>query len=233
MMNIDNSKITYTTSRKGIYKDLYKALDAEKSNQNKKNEAFTARVPKGIYKDIYSGIEKTQVIQNTGKAIKENIWHKYPLKLLVYSNDFGEAVRPVIGGAMAKLSWIPAIFYTLFAINKGEEKNKTKELVFQGLASFLLPFLLLKSSRKVMHKAIDKIPASFKKTIKERTAKLSVLHKFIERFKKRDSSGYRNLALSAAGIGTIGLGAKPIDNVVKKFLEPQFGHGLPELVNGQ
>lgn len=204
MINVDNS------NRKGIYKDLYRTLETEKHKQ--KNEAFAARAPRGIYKDIYKGIEKAQA--------KNDIWHKYPLKILVYSNDFGEAVRPIIGGALAKLSWIPAIFYTIFALkSKEDKKNIRKEITFQAVASFILPFLLLKSSRKAMHKAIDHIPASFKENIKAKTAKISILDKLINKFKKNNSSGYRNFALSVGGIGTIAIGAKPIDNMVKSCMD--------------
>lgn len=209
MINIDNS------NKRGIYKDLYKAINIEHKKNDAKVETFSGRIPKGIYKDIYRNIPKTQAATQAA-----DIWHKYPLKLLVYSNDFGEAVRPVIGGFMAKLSWLPAILYTLFAVNSGEDKkDKTKEIAFQAFASFLLPFLLLKSVRSGASKLIDKIPTNFKQKIKEKTAKISLLDKVINKFKKHNSSGYRNLALSTVGIASLSLGVRPIDKYVNNTME--------------
>lgn len=210
MINIDNS------NRKGIYKDLYKAINTENKKNDTKVETFSGRIPKGIYKDIYKNIEKAKVVS----AENNDIWHKYPLKLLVYSNDFGEAVRPVIGGFLAKLSWIPAILYTLLAVNSGEDKkDKTKELAFQAVASFLLPFLMLKSVRSAASKLIDKVPLNFKQKIKEKTSKIIFLDKVVNKFKKHNSSGYRNLALSTVGIASLSLGVRPIDKYVHNRME--------------
>lgn len=211
MISVDNQR---NTGKKGIYKDLYKALDTDKNKKHHETrvENFSARVPRGIYKDIYKNIEKAD--QRT------NVWHKYPLKLLVYSNDAGEAVRPIIGNALAKLSWIPAIFYTVFALKTSDKKeDMKKEIAFQIIASFLLPFLLLKSTRAVAAKALDKIPAEFKAKIKTETGKISLLDKVIDKFKKKNSCGHRNLALSGVGIGVLAVGVKPIDDCVKNILD--------------
>ena len=85
---------------------------------------FTAHIPKVIYK----------------QAEKQNIWHKYPLKYVVYSNDFGEAVRPVIGNMMARLSWIPSVSYTLLALNSsGKRIILQKNWHFRELQVFYCP----------------------------------------------------------------------------------------------
>ena len=172
---------------------------------NMQNESFTA-LPAVLLKN----------------AVKEStsVWHKYPLKLMVYSNDVGEAVRPVLGNMFAKLSLIPAVFYTGFAINAGKKKdNLGKELLFQGIASFLMPFLLVKSTRAAASKAIEKMPEKVKQNIKNKTAEIGFLDKLINKFKKGKSSGYKNVALTGISIGALALLIKPIDEAVKKVLD--------------
>lgn len=223
MINIDN------TDRKGIYKNLYSNI--QKQNENSE-EVRPAK--KGIYKNLYPAINSQNNRNEAFTAVgvsslvtvareTSSIWHKYPLKLMVYSNDFGEAVRPVIGNAMAKMSWLPAIGYTFFALkNSGKKENLGKEIAFQVLASFMLPFLLLKSSRKVAAKVIDNISVGFKQKMQKQLAKHDFVEKFVNKFKRENSSGYRNLALSAVGVGAIAVGAKPIDKGVKHMFE-KFG----------
>lgn len=212
MINVDSSQ------RRGIYKNLYTAINEQGHiKKETEQENFTARMPKGIYKDLYKNIEK-----NTAKETS-NIWHKYPLKLLVYSNDFGEATRPIIGNALARFSWIPAIFYTTFALKSGTKKEGLgKEVAFQVIASFLMPFALIKTSRTLASKTIDKMSPAFKKAIKSQTAKIGIVDKIINKFSKKNSSGHRNLALSAVSIGALAVGVKPIDNYVKKTLDANF-----------
>ena len=169
---------------------------------------FTAHIPKVMYKQVE----------------KQNIWHKYPLKYIVYSNDFGEAVRPVIGNMMARLSWIPSVSYTLLALNSsGKKDNLAKELAFQGIASFLLPYLTLRTTRHCASKAIDKLPQDWKTSFKQKTQDFPKLDKFVKRFAKNNKSGYKNIAVSTAGIGVLLACVKPIDEAVMKLLNKHFG----------
>lgn len=168
---------------------------------------FTSSIPKIIYKT----------------AEKQNIWHKYPLKLMVYSNDFGEAVRPVIGNMMARLSWIPSVSYTLLALNNsGNKDNLAKELAFQGIASFLLPYLTIRTARHYASKAIDNIPDHWKSSFKKQTQNFPEFDKFIRKFAKNNKSGYRNIAVSSAAIGVLLACVKPIDDAVSKLLTKHF-----------
>ncbi|HIS36132.1 TPA: hypothetical protein IAC10_05820 [Candidatus Scatousia excrementigallinarum] len=170
-------------------------------------ENFTSHVPRVLYKSVE----------------KANIWHKYPLKLMVYSNDVGEAMRPVIGNVMARLSWIPAVSYTLLALNNGNKKdNLAKELAFQGIASFLIPFLMLKTARAGASKAIEKLPKAMKTAFAKQTAKMPEVDKFIRRFDKNNQSGYKNIAVSGMSIGVLLACVKPIDDAVKKVLNKHF-----------
>lgn len=200
-------------SNSGInYRNFYKG-DNNRRIDNIEN--FTARVPRVNYQNIYRNIEKTPIAKETA-----NIWHQYPLKMLVYSNDFGEAVRPVIGNAAARFSWVPSISYTLLALNSGNKrKNIWKELAFQGIASFLIPYMMLKSTRTLTSRLIDKASPALKKSFKAKIAEMPSVDKFINRFKKNNASGYKNIAMSAVSIGALIAGVKPIDNAVKKLLD--------------
>lgn len=168
---------------------------------------FTSKIPKAIYKS----------------AEKQNIWHRYPLKLMVYSNDFGEAVRPVIGNMMARLSWIPSVSYTLLALkSSGNKDNLAKEVAFQGIASFLLPYLTLRTTRHCASKAIDNMPRDWKSSFKKQTENFPAFDKFIRKFAKNNKSGYRNIAVSSAGIGVLLACVKPIDEAVTNLLNKHF-----------
>lgn len=194
--------------------DLFRTYNYRINYKSYNNEKFTSNVPKALY----HGIEKFP--QAVAKA---DIWHKYPLKLLVYSNDFGEAVRPVIGNFMARLSWIPSISYTFLALNSGSKKdNLAKELAFQGIASFLLPFLMLKTARSGASKIIDKIPKNIKTAFAAKTKAMPQIDKFVSKFDKNNRSGYKNIAVSGVGIGVLLACVRPIDNAVKKLLDKHF-----------
>ncbi len=204
-------------NKKGIYKDLYKAIDAEKQE---KQSSKPIRERKGIYKDLYQHIEPQ-------KESKKDALHKLPLKALAYTNNVGEALKPLIGAFLAKLSWIPALFYAIFAIftkgmNSDKDQNKTKkisrEFLYQAIASFLLPDLAVKSSRKLANNFINKIPSKTKELIKVSTQNISWLDKFIQKFQKENSSGYRNFALAIAGITSLSFSIKPIDTLVNTSL---------------
>lgn len=170
-------------------------------------------------KNFTSGISKV-LYKN---AEKPNIWHKYPLKLMVYSNDFGEAVRPIIGNMMARLSWIPSVSYTLLALkSSGKKDNLAKEIAFQGIASFLLPYLTIRTTRHCASKAIENIPHDWKASFKKQTKNFTKFDKFIRKFAKNNKSGYRNIAVSGAGIGVLLACVKPIDNAVTNLLNKYF-----------
>jgi hypothetical protein len=195
------------TDKKGIYKDLYRTIEAEKQPQ----QTCQSRERKGIYKDLYRTLETEKISfkANEKKEEKENIWHTYPLKICAYSNDVGEAIRPVIGAYFAKLSWIPAIFYIIGAIlskafcsNSPEKSNElpkelSKEILFQGNASLLLPIILVKSVSKATHNIFDKF---------------DWLHKL-------NKNQYRATCESAVGLFALAVAVKPIDYYTEKALD--------------
>lgn len=78
---------------------------------------------------------------------------QWPLRGAAFTNEVGEAMRPIIGG-YATLSWIPALLYIGADIYDKYKNNKTeyspdskrclKQAIFQGMASIGLPLVAVK-----------------------------------------------------------------------------------------
>lgn len=219
------------TDKKGIYRDLYRTIEAEKQT----HQTFQPKPRKGIYKDLYKHLDEEKQISFKAKQKedKENIWHTYPLKGCAYSNDIGEAVRPIIGNSFAKLSWIPAIFYVLGAIiskiltanSNDKSKELQKEILFQLIASLLLPIIIIKSAGKFTHKVLDAVPRKTKDLIKDSIKRVNWLHTFGENFKSEKMNQYRTICESTAGLFALAVAAKPIDNFTEKILDRVYGRG--------
>lgn len=83
---------------------------------------------------------------------------KWPLRGAAFTNEVGEALRPLIG-EYATLSWAPALLYIGADVYDKYKTNKTeyspcsqrglKEAVFQGLASIFLPLVAVKAGQGV------------------------------------------------------------------------------------
>lgn len=213
--------------KKGIYRDLYRTIEAEKQPQQNSQP----RQRKGIYKDLYRTLETEKISFKANDANEKNedkksIWHTYPLKICAYSNDVGEAVRPVIGAFFAKLSWFPAIFYIIGAIlskafcpnSPDKSKEVSKEILFQGIASLLLPVILVKSVGKATHKILDALPTKSKEFIKNGIKKFDWLHKLNE-------NRYRATCESAVGLLALAVAVKPIDYYIEKALDKVYSKG--------
>ena len=93
------------------------------------------------------------------KQAKEDIYMKWPLRGLAYSNELGEIVRPM-SGLVANLLWIPAIGYIAADVGDkykhnryGEvepsKKRAGKQLSFQMLASVILSTAAVKAGQKI------------------------------------------------------------------------------------
>lgn len=224
------------SNRKGIYKDLYREIDTD----NKKKEASQAKKPnKGIYVGLYRQLEDDKKTINfehsrqEEKAKKEDVFHKYPLKALMYSNNIGEAIKPLVGNLCAKLSLIPAIIYALFAIlskcpKSQNEQPKSdevgKETIFQFFASFVLPHFLIKATQKITNKIIDKISSETKESIKNTTKSIDLVHKLLMKFKVDRISGHRNFGVSAMSLVALTIAVKPIDNFVEHSLDRLYNN---------
>lgn len=222
-------------NKRGIYKDLYRTIENDKKKENQQDNSIQAKERKGIYKNLYRTIESENVSfkGKENKEDKENIWHSYPLKACAYSNDVGEAIRPIIGAFFAKLSWLPAIFYVLGAIlskmlgstSKDKSNELSKEILFQLFASLLLPILLVKSVGKLTHKIIDKIPRQFKDDFVELIKKREKLHSFGEKFKTKEMNQYRAVCESTVGLFALAIAVRPIDHYTEKALDMVYSKG--------
>lgn len=83
---------------------------------------------------------------------------KWPLRGAAFTNEVGEALRPLIG-EYATLSWAPALLYIGADIYDKYKNNQTeyspsskrglKQAVFQGLASILLPLVAVKGGQNL------------------------------------------------------------------------------------
>lgn len=83
---------------------------------------------------------------------------KWPLRGAAFTNEVGEALRPVIG-SYATLSWAPALLYIGADIYDKYKNNQTeyspnskrclKQACFQGLASIILPVFAVKGGQKL------------------------------------------------------------------------------------
>ncbi len=82
------------SNKKGIYKDLYKTIDADKK---KKEVSMASRPRKGIYKNLYKQIEEDKkIFQFKNEQEKKDFWRKYSSKILFYANNLGKILKPIM-----------------------------------------------------------------------------------------------------------------------------------------
>ncbi len=82
----------------------------------------------------------------------------WPLRGAAFTNEIGEALRPLIGG-YATLSWVPALMYIgadIYDKYKNEQtefspdtNRALKQAVFQGMASIFLPLVAVKAGQNI------------------------------------------------------------------------------------
>ncbi len=103
---------------------------------------------------------------------------RWPLRGAAFTNEVGEALRPVIGN-YATLSWIPALLYIGADIYDKYKNDKNeyspdsrrclKQAVFQGMASIFLPLIAVKLGQNVFSQfgklGADKISLNSKEHI--------------------------------------------------------------------
>ena len=101
----------------------------------------------------------TADIANKNSTSKEYVdpLMKWPMRGAAFTNELGEALRPVIGNC-ANLAWVPALLYIGADVYDKYKNNETeyspnskrclKQAIFQGLASILLPIFAIKAGQK-------------------------------------------------------------------------------------
>lgn len=110
------------------------------------------------------GVQKTVFKSNQKGANKTNEKNyqdpllKWPLRGAAFSNEVGEALRPMIGNA-ANLFWVPALLYIGADVYDKYKNNETeyspnskrclKQAVFQGMASVFLPLIAVTAGQNV------------------------------------------------------------------------------------
>lgn len=83
---------------------------------------------------------------------------RWPLRGAAFTNEVGEAMRPLIGG-FATLSWAPALLYIGADVYDKYKSDQTeyspssrralKQAIFQGLASICLPIVAVKGGQNI------------------------------------------------------------------------------------
>lgn len=103
---------------------------------------------------------------------------KWPLRGMAFTNEVGESLRPLIGN-YATLTWIPVLMYIgadIYDKYKNDQAEYSpnsrrclKQAIFQGLASFILPFAAIKAGQNAFSNfgkiTEDKITLNIKKHV--------------------------------------------------------------------
>jgi len=102
---------------------------------------------------------------------KKDIYKDTPVRLLGFANEAGAALSPLIGPVGEMITYAPAVGYIAMDVRdkfkRGDsdnyentsKKRATKQLIFQCLASVILPTAVVKTAQILADKAIDKMPA--------------------------------------------------------------------------
>lgn len=96
------------TNRKGIYKDLYREIDAENNKKKKEEEASLAKKPrKGIYVELYKQIEQgKQKLAFKNNAADNNQNNVYSLALKKLINDIASKVSYCFSSATREIKML-------------------------------------------------------------------------------------------------------------------------------
>lgn len=131
--------------------------------------------------------------QQTDLNRKKDLYKDTPVRLLGFANEAGAAMAPLIGPVGEMITYAPALGYIALdvrdkykrgdndAYEKTSSRRATKQLVFQGLASVILPTAVVKTAQIIASKSVDKMP-ELKNKIKSFISKRQNIDKFINKF---------------------------------------------------
>ncbi len=133
--------------------------------------------PLGISVQTFKADNRT--IDKTTGGYKDPLM-QWPLRGAAFTNEVGEALRPVIGG-YATLSWVPALLYIGADVYDKYKNDQTeyspdsrrclKQAIFQGMASVFLPLIAVKAGQNIFAQAgkmtEDKISITSKEHVAE------------------------------------------------------------------
>lgn len=101
--------------------------------------------------------DKETIDKSTGEY--KDPMMRWPLRGAAFTNEIGEALRPIIGG-YATLSWVPALMYIGADIYDKYKNDQTeyspdshrglKQAIFQGMASVALPLCAVKAGQGII-----------------------------------------------------------------------------------
>ena len=110
--------------------------------------------PLGVNTQQVFKADKRTINKETGEY-KDPLM-QWPLRGAAFTNEVGEALRPVIGG-YATLSWVPALLYIGADVYDKYKNDQTeyspdsrrclKQAIFQGMASVFLPLIAVKAGQ--------------------------------------------------------------------------------------
>lgn len=116
-------------------------------------------VIKNIQNDIHYvnfKADKQSIDKKTGEY-KDPLM-KWPLRGAAFTNEVGEAMRPLIGN-YATLSWVPALMYIGADVYDKYKNDQTQyspdskrcleQAIFQGMASIFLPLVAVKAGQNI------------------------------------------------------------------------------------
>ena len=151
----------------------------------------------GINNSISFRADKKTVNPKTGEYIDPLM--KWPLRGAAFTNEVGEALRPLIGN-YATLSWAPALLYIGADIYDKYKNDQTEynpsshrgleQAIFQGMASIFLPLIAVKAGQNIFsligQSGSDKITYNSKEHITE-LAQSFVANGKMRTYKGKDS----------------------------------------------
>ena len=115
-----------------------------------------------VDKSNHNSAPSEEVIEEIKEPVRRNDpYSKMPIRLLGYTNELGEAVRP-ISPLLANLSWLPAIGYISadiadkykqdeYSNQKTSKGRASKQLVTQLLGSVFLPTIAVKIGQSIVN----------------------------------------------------------------------------------
>lgn len=131
------------------------------------------------------------------KQKKDDVYAKYPIRLLAYTNECGAALAPLIGPVGEMISNIPALAYIAMDVRdkykRGDDESYTnpskkraaEQFTFQAFASVIFPTATVKVSQAVANKVIDSkffegVKKRLKQTAENRTGFMNFVNKFAD-----------------------------------------------------
>lgn len=150
---------------------------------------------------------ETTLQKPTPKKDKD-VYADTPVRLLGFTNEVGAALSPIIGPVGELLTYAPALSYiamdTKDKYHRGDDNNyetpshkrATKQLIFQMMASVILPTAAVKASQALTNKILDsKALEETRLSIADNVKKNQPLSNFIQKFADKPHSNKPPTAL--------------------------------------